>query len=146
MEAFDNVMIAWLNILRDASDFWKKNYVESLIQIFNVYLKCHLAPPIGTRGEGRDLEQEEVDECDEIDRIKFKDQLLTIGQFARLCPGHCLPLLSRLLEQKTKELASNFDRLHNQQSATISDSSSLVSLFEDLHWLLLISCKNTKFF
>lgn len=141
MEAFDNVMIGWMNVLRDFPDYWKENHLGALIQVFNVYLKCHLAPPLGTRGEGRHLEQEELDESDESDRIKFREQLLGIGEFARLCPEHCLPLLSRLIEDKTKELSSRLKRLRFQQSATISDSSSLVLLFEDLHWLLLIACK-----
>ncbi|KAK6640921.1 hypothetical protein RUM44_012619 [Polyplax serrata] len=140
MEAFDNVMIAWMNVLRDIPNYWKEKHLGALKQVFNEYLKCHLAPPMGTRGEGRDLEQEELDESEETDRVKFKDQLLAVGEFGRLCPQHSLPLLSRLIEEKTKELSSRFERLRNQQSATISDSSSLVLLFEDLHWLLLIAC------
>lgn len=138
MEAFDHMMEAWITVLHDSQAFSKEYCKQASLQIFNVYLKCHLSPPDGTRGQGRELELEELDESEEIDRVKFKDQLQTIGDFGRHSPEQCLPLLSRLLEDRTKRLSEQLEKL-KQQGATISDSSAMVLLFEDIHWLLLIS-------
>ena len=40
-------------------------------------------------------EEDEYDETEEDDRDKFKDQLCSIGAFARLVPDHSVPLLAR---------------------------------------------------
>lgn len=139
MEAFDTMMDFWMEMLFSWTNLFPSQLVKQTSQqIFNVYLKCHLSPPEGTRGQGKDLEAEEVDESDEIDRVKFKSQLETIGAFAQLIPEYSLPLLARLLEDRTKILSNHIDKLFHQ-GPTISDSSALVYLFEDLHWLLLIS-------
>lgn len=53
-------------------------------------------------------------------------------------PGHALPLLSRLLEERVARLNAQLQRMHTQ-ALNSSDSSTLDILFEDIHWLLLIS-------
>ncbi|XP_021933085.1 exportin-4-like, partial [Zootermopsis nevadensis] len=83
MEAFDNMLEAWISVLLDSQVFPKDFCKQSFMQIFNTYLKCHLSPPDGTRGQGRELDIEEIYDTEEDDRTKFKDQLQTIGSFGR---------------------------------------------------------------
>lgn len=53
-------------------------------------------------------------------------------------PGHALPLLAKLLEDRTSRLHSQLQRIH-MQALNISESTVLDCLFEDIHWLLLIT-------
>ncbi|XP_021938443.1 exportin-4-like, partial [Zootermopsis nevadensis] len=53
-------------------------------------------------------------------------------------PAHSLPLLAKLLEDRTNRLQGQLQRMHSQ-AMNISDTSILDCLFEDLHWLILIA-------
>lgn len=79
-------------------------------------------------------------DCGGHDREEFKEQLIIIGNFGRESPGHSLTILSKLLEEKTRQLHQ-----HLMQATQCNDHSnmmvvrSLGSVFEDIHWLLLIA-------
>lgn len=134
MEAFEHMLGVCVGIVRKASVFPP----DFCIQIFNTYLKCHLSPPDGTRGMGHELEAEEIGEIEEDDQTKFKDQLQSLGALGRHVPGHSLPLLCKLLEERTSRLHGQLQRM-SQQAMHISDSNILNNLSEDIHWLILIS-------
>jgi len=51
MEAFDHMLEAWISVLSDSQVFPKDFCKQSSMQIFNTYLKCHLSPPDGSRGQ-----------------------------------------------------------------------------------------------
>ncbi|CAG2060944.1 unnamed protein product [Timema podura] len=51
MEAFDHMLEAWISVLHNSQEFPKDFCKQSAMQIFNTYLKCHLSPPDGTRGQ-----------------------------------------------------------------------------------------------
>nr|CAD7397105.1 unnamed protein product [Timema cristinae] len=138
MEAFDHMLEAWISVLHNSQEFPKDFCKQSAMQIFNTYLKCHLSPPDGTRGQGRELDVEEIDDTEENDRTKFQDQLMTIGVVGRHVPGHSLTILCKLLEERTRRLYGQLQRLHSQ-AMNISDNSILDCLFEDIHWLVLIA-------
>jgi hypothetical protein len=53
-------------------------------------------------------------------------------------PGHSLPLLCGLLESRTRRLHDHLQRIH-ARAAGIADSAALDSLFEDIHWLVLVA-------
>lgn len=137
MEAFENLLSVCVGIVRKASVF----PADFCVQIFNTYLKCHLSPPDGTRGMGQELDAEEIDEIEEDDQTKFKDQLQSVGALGRQVPGHSLPLLCKLLEERTGRLHGQLQRM-SQQAMHISDSNILNNLSEDIHWLVLISGKS----
>lgn len=107
------------------------------MQIFNKYVQCHLSPPDGLRTEKFD--DVSVD-CGRHDREEFKEQLIIIGNFGRENPGHSLTILSKLLEEKTRQLHS-----HLMQATQCNDMGNMMvmralgSVFEDIHWLLLIA-------
>nr|CAD7589621.1 unnamed protein product [Timema genevievae] len=170
MEAFDHMLEAWISVLHNSQEFPKDFCKQSAMQIFNTYLKCHLSPPDGTRGQGeiqpfeakkfsitivvaifRDFTRKlnpstampvalvpEIDDTEENDRTKFQDQLMTIGVVGRHVPGHSLTILCKLLEERTRRLYGQLQRLHSQ-AMNISDNSILDCLFEDIHWLVLIA-------
>lgn len=141
MEAFECMLETWVSGMVDKPIFPNEFYKQSSVQIFNTYLQCHLSPPDGTRGAGaKELNNEEIDATEEDDRSKFKEQLQTIGHFGRQVLHHTLPLLSRLLEERTNKLKEQLNRLVGQpDSLNISGLTSAESLYEDLHWLVLIA-------
>lgn len=63
--------------------------------------------------------------------------------FGREVLGHSLPILSKLLEDKTTALCNQLQQMFSssegQSIMKISDSKVLESIFEDIHWILLIS-------
>lgn len=138
MEACENLLKVWMTILQEAQLFSDVFCKQACAQIFNTYLKCHLCQPDGNRGTGRELDAEEIEETEEDDRVKFKDQLQAIGALGRKVPEHSIPLLAKLLEDRTTTLHSRLEEIH-QNSLSIGSSNSLNNLFEDLHWLILIS-------
>lgn len=137
MEAFDNILEAWSSLLQDVQSLPTDIIKQCAVQIFNTYLQCHLAPPSGTR-ENPDLEGEEIDEAEDNDRIRFKGQLQTIGYFGRLIPDHSLTILYSLLEERTQKLNNHLTQMR-VQTMTLADSNVLDNIFEDIHWLVLIS-------
>lgn len=137
MEAFDNILEAWSSLLQDVQSLPTDIIKQCAIQIFNTYLQCHLAPPHGTR-ENPDLEGEEIDEAEDNDRIKYKGQLQTIGIFGRIIPDHSLTILHGLLEERTQKLNNHLTQMR-VQTMTLADSNVLDNIFEDIHWLVLIS-------
>lgn len=138
MEGFDRVMEAWLLIFLASDKASPELQLNVAQRIFNEYVKLHVGPPEGTRGGGRELEAEELEENEEVDRLRFRVQLQTVGVMAQIVPHHSLPLLAQLLEDRTRRLGALLQRLH-QQAVTISDNSAILLLFEDIHWLVLIS-------
>lgn len=137
MEAFDNILEAWSSVLQDTQSLPSDIIKQCSIEVFNTYLQCHLAAPHGTR-ENPDGEGEEIDEAEDNDRTKFKDQLQTIGIFGRQIPDHSLMVLYSLLEERTQKLNAHLHQMRTQ-TMTLADSNVLDNIFEDIHWLVLIT-------
>lgn len=87
---------AWTNILQEYQSTSDALLNNASTRIFNTYLQCHLAPPDGTR-KSSDDDAEEIEDNEDNDRIKFRDQLQTIGMFGRMVPDHSLLVLHRLV-------------------------------------------------
>ncbi|GIX93060.1 exportin-4 [Caerostris extrusa] len=138
MEAFDHITESWSAILQDNQYFPVHIIRQSSIQVFNHYLKTHLSPPDGTRVPSTSAPVE-IDEIEEDERIKYRDQLYSIGIFGRLITDHSIPILVRLLlKTELPDFMGSFKRIH-QLSGTANDTSILECLNEDLHWLVMIS-------
>ncbi|XP_059487994.1 exportin-4-like [Neocloeon triangulifer] len=139
IEAFEHLLEAWVSVLQCSPIYPPCFIKQHAIHIFNTYLCCHLAPPEGSRGQGGpEHNEEEIFETDEPDRVRFKEQLIIIGIFGRQVLEHSLPLVAKLIEERTEQLKSQLQKVFSQ-SYTISDSAQTVNLFEDLHWLLLVT-------
>lgn len=91
IESFDGMLEAWTNILQQYSST-DEMLMNASSRVFNTYLQCHLAPPDGNRKKNEE-EVEEIEDNEDNDRIRFKDQLQTIGMFGRVVPEYCLPVL-----------------------------------------------------
>ncbi|KAK9498372.1 hypothetical protein O3M35_003018 [Rhynocoris fuscipes] len=137
MEAFENLLKVWITLLSEAQLFSEEYCKQASAQIFNTYLKSHLSPPDGNRGTNEEA-SDEIDENEEDDRIRFREQLQAIGLLGRQVPSHAVPLLAKLIEDRTMKLYSHLERIH-QTSSGISDSYILGNIFEDIHWLILIA-------
>ncbi|XP_035793420.1 exportin-4-like [Anopheles albimanus] len=141
IDALSNMLGIWLSFLNDKQNYPVEPMVPYITQMFEKYVQCHLAPPQGVRGAGRENEtgENEITEIEEPDRERFKEQLAIMGFFGREIPLHSLGLLAKLLEDRTRKLGTYLHMLHASKSLSISDGMSLENLFDDIHWLLLIS-------
>lgn len=96
-------------------------------------MQCHLSAPEGLRTNSDSFDEES-------DREKFKEQLIIIGSLARENPGHSITILSKLVEEKTRQLHVQFQAMYqNGNQLNISITKAMEILFDDIHWLLLIA-------
>ncbi|GAB6027178.1 hypothetical protein CHUAL_013931 [Chamberlinius hualienensis] len=145
-EGFDRLLGTWLSIINDGQIMLDDESGLSAIKLFDTYLMCHLSPPQGTRPITENENYEEMQDINEDDRTKHKDQLIIMGKISRRALPHTLPLLIKLLEEKTAQLTKYYERCSelSSSSATFGSDSSLMNLYEDIHWLILLS-GNTLF-
>jgi len=136
-EAFENIMEAWLSILHDSQLFPTTYCKEAAAAIFKTFLQVHLAAPEGTRNRSSDSVDDDDDENEQSDRVRYRDTLSTIGALGRQCLDYSLPAMISLLENKITRLHAHIQRV-SSQGATELDAV-LSDLFEDVHWVLLIS-------
>jgi hypothetical protein len=89
--------------------------------------------------QAEDDDDEEYAEHDESDRERFQGMLNAVGAFGRRVPSHSLPLLTKLLESRISSLNN---KLHSLRQPSLSaNGQNLSSLYEDLHWLILVACE-----
>ncbi|CAB1347284.1 unnamed protein product [Coregonus sp. 'balchen'] len=147
MEAYDKLLESWLTLVQDDEHFPRGCFVQPAVQVFNSYIQCHLAAPDGTRNltvNGvASHEEEEINELQEDDRELFSDQLASIGMLGRIAANHCIPLLTSLLEDRVTRLHGQLQRtqqhLMNSSNPGSVDRKVLDDLYEDIHWLILVS-------
>ncbi|XP_054887372.1 exportin-4 [Poeciliopsis prolifica] len=147
MEAYDKLLESWLTLVQDEEHFPRGCFVQPAIQVFNSYIQCHLAAPDGTRNLSvngiSSHEEEEINELQEDDRELFSDQLSSIGMLGRVAADHCIPLLTSLLEDRVNRLHGQLQRTQQHLMASTSlgsvDRKVLDDLYEDIHWLILVS-------
>ncbi|XP_053997793.1 exportin-4-like [Hylaeus anthracinus] len=138
-EALDTLFKTWL-YWSETNLFPAEFCKQSSVKIFNIYLQSHLSAPEGIRNiEEKDLDKEEM-EFEIDDKVRFKEQLQTIGNFGRQIPNHSLPLLAHLIEDRTLKLREILNKLVGQpESLNAVKDISMIKLYEDIHWLLLIT-------
>ncbi|XP_069125670.1 exportin-4-like isoform X1 [Argopecten irradians] len=145
MEAYEKMLETWMELITKMKDVSLDKLKPQTQQVFNSYIQCHISAPDGTRTrEGVDLvsDEDEIDSVEEDDRERFADQLCSIGIFGRMVPGHSIPSLCRLLEDRVARLHGQLQRLqHQQQSHTQPPPMDphLTMLYEDIHWIILVT-------
>ncbi|CAH0552668.1 unnamed protein product [Brassicogethes aeneus] len=134
-DAFTIILSSWdrENLMTDRQE--KMRYCP--IAIFNKYLQVHLAPPDGTRQPCAD-DADEIEDNEDNDRIKYKDNLQVVGQLARYVLDHSLSVLLNVLDTRINKLVNHVQTMQNR-AMNISEAASLDNLFEDIHWALLIT-------
>ncbi|XP_055531872.1 exportin-4-like [Wyeomyia smithii] len=140
IDALGNLLEVWLLVLNDKENYPSEVMVPFITQMFEKYIQYHLAAPDGMRGVGRDSDSiEEIADFEESDRERFKEQLIIIGYFGREILTHSLPLLSKLLEDRTRNLGTQLHMLHSTKTMSENSSKTMLNLFEDIHWILLVT-------
>ena len=124
-----------MTLLSDPQSFPKDSFTHQTDSIFSCYLQHHIGPPDGSRS---DLSQEndqdsEVHELEEDDQVAFSDQLTGVAALGRACISRSLPLVASVFHSRVSKLGS----LLTQESPL--GLKDMITLHEDLHWLLLIS-------
>lgn len=135
-ESLNKFLHSWSTLVHDTAEF-SNSLMNPCIEMFNTYLQCRLAPPDGTRGT-ENTEEDIKDELEEDERKLHSNILLTIGAIARKAPAHCCHVLFTLLQDRSKRLESQLQLMH-MGKLPVSGGEQLVSLFEDLHWILMIT-------
>ncbi|KAG5885786.1 hypothetical protein JTB14_031220 [Gonioctena quinquepunctata] len=136
-DAFDNMLEAWTTIVQEFGSSLDNNLVECAKRILNKYIQCHLAAPDGCR-QAFSGDLEEIEDNEDNDRIRYKDQLQAIGMLGRVIPGHALPVLFKLMEARIDKLVDQI-QLMQSRAMNISEAVSLDCLFEDIHWIILVA-------
>ena len=116
----------------------RKFFQQACCDIFQSYLGFKLAPPTGWRSCSSE-DDDVLCDIQEDDRIVFSEQLSSIGYIARSVPSYSLPLLLTLVEECLTKFAAQYSELVSQQTAAHTESPRLLSLYEDIHWLFLIT-------
>ncbi len=137
-----------MSILHESQSFSPEFCRRSAIEIFNTYLQCHLAAPDGIRGISRDAngadDDDEIDDTEESDRVRYKEPLATVGALAREALAHSLTVLLQLLESRLSRLHGQIQRLISHGERIID--RPLADLYEDIHWLLLVAGELITFY
>ena len=133
-EATDHVLEAWVCILHEDSIFPAGYCKEAAAAILKTFIEISLAAPEGVRARQA---EEEIEETEESDRVKYKDTLSVIGALGRECLDLSLPFLISLLESRIGRLHGQIQRISSQGGRDIDPVLS--DLFEDIHWIVLIT-------
>lgn len=130
-ETFDRLLQTWSRLLFGIDSNRFETLRAMSIEIFDVYLQTRLH--IDDKADQEEI-QIEQDENELDDRDLFSEQLIAIGLFARHIVDYSLPLIVRILTDRT-------NKFYNLMSRASSDLSTneLDRLNDDLHWLLLIA-------
>ncbi|XP_072932819.1 exportin-4-like [Epargyreus clarus] len=139
-ESLNKFLHTWSSIVHDTDGYTNETLQNPCIEIFNTYLQCRLAPPDGTRGtESNDGCGDDIkEELEEDERKLHSNVLMTIGAIARKAPAHCCHVLFTLLQDRSKRLEEQLQLMH-MGKLPVSGGEQLVTLFEDLHWILMIT-------
>ena len=140
-ESLEHFLIVWVNLLetgQNTKTFPHHLLSQSCVTILGAYIQSKLSAPRGWRTIQKD--EDEIFEIDEDDRVTFADQLYSVAEIAQSNLGHSLPLLISLLERSTTECLELLSAIQQDHQVLCNGQNNLDSLYEDLHWLTLISC------
>ena len=130
-ETFESVSGIWVRLVSETSLFEGEQLGHYIAPVVQAFLKSKLTAPEGWREDCEDTEQFDVGFED--DKTSSHEQLQSISILAREIPFHILPLLVDLV----------CNRVHRLALVVLGQTDhlpiSLNSLFEDLHWLFLVS-------
>ena len=94
--------------------------------VWERWVRSKQGPPDGDRIDPDD-EDEDIDELEESDALRFDCQLAAIGLLSRICIPQSMPQLRGLTMSKLNAITASL-----QKSEAVP-----VALWEDLHWLFL---------
>ena len=98
MEAFDQLLVAWVNMVSSSRSFPEGFLSAPCLQILHLYVRTHISAPEGTRNPQGVEDLEEIVELRDSDLEEFGDQLSSVATLARHVLGEAVPFLNHLLE------------------------------------------------
>ncbi|TNN20741.1 Exportin-4 [Schistosoma japonicum] len=99
-------------------------------QLFQFFLASKMVQPVGLRRICTNDNNEEINlELDEDDMTSSEDSLFAVGSCGLATPEESITTLLRLINERVAELID----------LKTCESEASVDLFEDIHWLLLIT-------
>lgn len=139
-DSYNNTLEAWVEIIREKEQYSEELFKPYFCQLFDKYVKCHIATPDGQRNAELYNPHEELDGIEEKDQEKYKEELFIIGMIGREIVEHSLPILAKLLEDRIRKLYGQLRRMcGNETQQKILNDKILEIFFEDIHWILIIS-------
>ena len=100
MEAFDQLLVAWVNLV-SSSDSFPEGYLSApCLQILHLYVRTHISIPEGTRNPLGLQDLDEIVELRDTDLEEFGDQLSSVAKLARHVLREAVPFLNHLLDVK----------------------------------------------
>jgi hypothetical protein len=112
---------------------------QPLLEVFNAYIQSKISAPRGWRVAKDVYSEDEIVEIEEDDRVAYADELLGIGYISRTFADHTIPILINLLDQCTSECLQLLVMIKQDAQVLNSQQNNLDSLYEDLHWLTMIT-------
>lgn len=133
MEAFDQLLVAWVNILSSSSSFPKDFLSAPCLQILHLYIRTHISAPEGTRNPQGVQDLEEFVELRDTDLEEFDEQLSSVAKLARHVLGEALPFLNHMLEVKIATFMEHLCTLKEKGSSHFTDLHSLLTADQSKH-------------
>jgi hypothetical protein len=130
-EMLESVLGIWVRLVSEPSLFKGETLAHFIAPVVEAFLKSKLTAPEGWREECGD--SEEFTAGFEDDKEECLEQLQSVCILAREIPFYVLPQLVELMCSRISRLVVIF--LQPSSDGVLS----LNSLFEDLHWLMLVS-------
>ena len=128
-QGLDYTTDCWIHLLNQFSSY-DSSTIDALVpftlRVWERWLRSKLGAPDGDRLDLNE-DDEEIDELEEEDSLRFDVQLTAIGLLSRICVSQSLSIIIQLLTTRIKSIASVL-----QGGSEIS-----VGLWEDIHWLFL---------
>ena len=129
-QGLDYATDSWIHFLnRFANNSEDQNLAKVLSPycslVWERWMRSKLGPPDGDRIDPDD--EEDIDELEESDNLRFDCQLAAIGLLSRICIPQSMPHLETLTVNKVNTIAAC---LQKQEAVP-------TALWEDLHWLYL---------
>ena len=128
-QGLDYTTDCWIHLLHQFSSY-NSGTVDALVpftlRVWERWLRSKLGSPDGDRLD-LDEDDDEIDELEEQDSLRFDVQLTAIGLLSRVCINQSLSILTQLLSSRIKSVA-----------AVLQTGSEIqVGMWEDIHWLYL---------
>ena len=95
--------------------------------VWERWMRSKLSPPDGDRIDPDD-EDEDIDELEESDNVRFDCQLAAIGLLSRISLPQCLPNLNKLTQSKLSVIAKCLQEGYQT-------SKDRIALFTEFHYI-----------
>ena len=130
-QGLDYTTDAWIHLLNQFSSYSEETnnlLIPFTLRVWERWLRSKLGSPDGDRLDLNEAD-EEIDEIEETDNLRFDVQLTAVGMLSRMCVEQSVQISTQLISTRIKQVAAI---LENNRGDCVADG-----LWEDIHWLYL---------